>query len=58
MRASRRLAGKAHGGQYASGKMTYNGDRFEGTVKTVMLDPDGNMTMTTAVRGKCVSACQ
>ena len=38
--------------------MTYHGDRFEGTVKTVMLDPDGNMTITTAVEGKRVSGGQ
>lgn len=42
----------------ASGKMTYHGDHFEGAIKTVMLDQDGNMTMTTEVKGKRVGPCQ
>ncbi len=42
----------------SSGKMTYQGDRFEGTVKTVMLDPDGNMTINSAIKGRRVGPCQ
>ena len=42
----------------SSGKMTYQDDRFEGTVNTVMLDPDGNMTINTAIKGRRVGPCQ
>lgn len=41
-----------------SGKMTYYGDHFEGTIETVMMDQDGNMTMNTAVKGRRVGPCQ
>ena len=41
-----------------SGKMTYSGDRFEGTLDTVMLHPDGDMTMNTTIVGKRVGDCQ
>ncbi len=41
-----------------SGKMIYHGDHFEGTIDTVMLDPDGDMKMTTTVKGKRVGPCQ
>ena len=49
-----------HEGQkmQGSGKMTYHGDKFEGTVKTVMMDQDGNMEITTAIKGKRIGPCQ
>jgi hypothetical protein len=49
-----------HDGQKmkGSGQMIYHGDRFEGTIETVMLDQDGNMTMTTAIKGQRVGPCQ
>ena len=40
------------------GKMTYHGDHFEGNVETTMLDPDGNMKMTTVIKGKRIGPCQ
>ncbi|MDJ0857373.1 MAG: DUF3617 family protein [Desulfobacterales bacterium] len=40
-----------------SGKMTYAGDRFEGTLDTVMVHPHGNMTMNTTIKGKRVGDC-
>ena len=41
-----------------NGKMTYYGDHFEGTVDIVMLDPDGNMTITNVIKGRRVGPCQ
>ncbi len=41
-----------------SGKMVYHGDRFEGAVKNVIMDPDGNMTVNTTIKGKRVGPCQ
>ena len=41
-----------------SGKMVYHGDRFEGTVDNMIIDPDGNMTVNTAIEGKRVGPCQ
>jgi hypothetical protein len=40
------------------GKMTYHGDRFEGNVETVMRGQDGDMKITTAIKGKRVGDCQ
>ncbi len=40
-----------------SGQMTYSGDRFAGTLDTVMLHPDGDMTMHTTIEGKRVGDC-
>ena len=41
-----------------SGKMVYHGDSFEGTTKNVIMDPDGNMTVNTTIKGKRVGPCQ
>lgn len=41
----------------STGEMTYYGDRFEGTIQTVMGSQAGNMTMTTKVTGKRVGDC-
>jgi hypothetical protein len=40
-----------------SGKMTYFGDRFEGLIDTVMLQPQGTMTMKTTIKGKRIGDC-
>ena len=40
------------------GRMVYRGDRFEGTLQNVIMDPDGNMTINTAIEGKRVGPCQ
>lgn len=42
----------------SSGKMVYHGDRFEGTVDTVMGAQAGNMEMTTTINGKRIGACE
>ena len=42
----------------STGKMVYNGDRFEGTTKTIMGPQSGNMTITTVIKGKRIGACQ
>ena len=42
----------------ANGRMRYRGDNFEGTLQNVILDPDGNMTINTAITGKRVGPCQ
>lgn len=41
-----------------SGKMVYYGNRFEGTVNTVMGPQSGNMTITTVISGKRIGACR
>ena len=41
-----------------NGRMVYHGDRFEGTVDNVIMDPDGNMTVNTTIEGKRVGPCQ
>lgn len=41
----------------STGEMTYDGDRFEGTIETVMGPQAGNMTMTTQITGKRVGDC-
>ena len=41
----------------STGEMTYRGDRFEGTLKTVMGPQAGNMTMITTITGKRVGDC-
>ncbi len=40
-----------------SGKMTYAGDRFEGLIDTVMVQPHGNVTMKATVKGRRVGDC-
>lgn len=40
-----------------SGKMTYAGDRFEGLIDTVLVQPQGNVTMKATVRGQRVGDC-
>lgn len=42
----------------ASGKMHYYGDRFEGTINSIMSTQSGNMTITTVVSGKRLGDCQ
>ena len=42
----------------STGEMTYHGDRFEGTIKTVMGPQAGNMTIVTTITGKRVGDCR
>lgn len=42
----------------STGKMVYYGNRFEGTINTVMGPRSGNMTITTVINGKRIGACQ
>lgn len=48
-----------HQGQQMTsrGKMTYHGDRFEGTVDTRMGPQAGNMQMTTTIKGQRLGDC-
>lgn len=41
----------------STGRMTYNGDTFEGDTKTVMGPQAGGMTLTTTIKGKRIGAC-
>jgi hypothetical protein len=41
----------------SSGKITYNGDTFEGTNQTHMGPEAGNMTITTLISGKRIGKC-
>ena len=42
----------------SSGKITFNGDSFEGTTQTSMGPEAGNMTITTVVKGKRIGKCE
>ncbi len=42
----------------STGQMTYAGDRFEGTIKTIMGPESGNMTINTVVSGKRIGECK
>ncbi len=41
----------------STGKMTYAGDKFEGTIQTNMGPQAGNMEITTKMSGKRIGAC-
>lgn len=41
----------------SSGKMTYSGDRFKGTIKTMLGPEAGNMVITSHINGKRIGAC-
>ena len=41
----------------STGEITYDGNRFEGTIQTVMGPQAGNMTMTTTISGRRVGDC-
>lgn len=41
----------------STGKMTYAGDKFEGTIKTSMGPQAGNMEITTKMSGKRIGTC-
>ncbi len=42
----------------SDGKITYNGDTFEGTTQTHMGPSGGNMTITTIISGKRIGKCE
>ncbi len=42
----------------SSGQMTYNGERFKGTIKTDLGPQAGNMTMLTVLNGKRIGDCR
>lgn len=42
----------------SNGQMTYDGDSFEGIIKTKMGSQGGNMTITTIISGKRIGDCE
>ena len=42
----------------STGEITYKGDSFEGTTKTIMGPAAGGMTVTTEIKGKRIGKCE
>lgn len=42
----------------STGRITFNGDTFEGSTQTVMGPEAGGMTITTVIMGKRIGACK